>query len=103
MALTLVKCGGAALAKEPFVLARHVEPGDGLIVVHGAGSRITAAMSAAGLESRFVDGRRVTSAEALPIVRAALRAENNDLCRQIGDSARGVLGDDLGLEADRVP
>ena len=27
MTLTLVKCGGAALAKEPFVLERYVEPG----------------------------------------------------------------------------
>jgi acetylglutamate kinase len=102
MTLTLVKCGGAALAKEPFVLARHALPGEQAVVVHGGGARITAAMHAAGLEATFVDGRRVTTAEALPIVRAALAAENESLCVQIGPRARGVLGDELGLEADRL-
>jgi acetylglutamate kinase len=60
-------------------------------------------MLAAGLEPEFVGGRRVTSTEALPIVRAALQAENADLCRQIGARARGVLGDELGLEAEHLP
>jgi acetylglutamate kinase len=103
MSLTLVKCGGAALAKEPFVLERYVEPGDRALVVHGAGSRITRAMLAAGIRPRFVGGRRVTPEDALPIVRAAYAAENRSLCRQIGARARGLLGDELGLEAVRIP
>jgi acetylglutamate kinase len=102
MALTLVKCGGAALAKEPFVLAHHVVPGEDVVVVHGGGARITVAMQAAGFSPTFVDGRRVTPEEALPIVREALRSENQALCFQIGARARGVLGDELGLEADRL-
>jgi len=103
MALTLVKCGGAALAKEPFVLERYVEPGARACVVHGAGPGISAALAAAGLESAFVGGRRVTTAEALPLVREAMRAENDVICAQIGERARGLMGDELGLEAEHVP
>jgi acetylglutamate kinase len=102
MALTIVKCGGAALAKEPFVLERYVEPGSGACVVHGAGARISAALDEAGIESTFVGGRRVTTAEALPIVREAFRQENVALCAAIGTRAHGLMGDDLGLQAERV-
>lgn len=103
MSLTIVKCGGAALAKEPFDLVRHVAPGDGAVVVHGAGARISAALSTVGIESEFVGGRRVTPPGALPYVREAFRDENRALCRQIGPRAIGLLGDLLGLEAERLP
>lgn len=103
MALTIVKCGGAALAKEPFVLERYVEPGSGVCVIHGAGARISAALHEAGIESTFVGGRRITTEEALPIVREAFRRENRALCMEIGPRAYGLMGDDLGLEAERVP
>ena len=103
MSLTIVKCGGAALAAERFVLERHVEPGSGVCVIHGAGSRITAALAQAGIESRFVGGRRVTTEEALPIIREAFRQENRALCSEIGPRAYGLMGDDLGLEAEQVP
>lgn len=103
MALTIVKCGGAALAKEPFVLERHVEPGSGVCIVHGAGARISAALHEAGLESTFVGGRRVTTEDALPIIRDAFRRENHALCAEIGRRACGLMGDDLGLEAEHVP
>lgn len=103
MALTIVKCGGAALAKEPFVLERYVEPGSGVCVIHGAGARISAALHEAGIESTFVGGRRITTEEALPIVREAFRRENRALCMEIGPRAYGLMGDDLGLEAERMP
>ncbi len=102
MTLTVVKCGGAALSRGSFVLERYVEPTASACVVHGAGTRITASLAAARIESHFVGGRRFTSAEALPIVREAFRLENDELCRQIGRNAVGLMGDDLGLEADRL-
>jgi acetylglutamate kinase len=101
--LTVVKCGGAALGSEPFVLERHVGPGERAVIVHGAGTHITDALASAGIASTFVGGRRVTSKQAIPLVREAFRRANAELCRQIGDRARGVLGDDLGLEARRLP
>ena len=103
MSLTVVKCGGAFLATTQFELDDHVPNGEGVCVVHGAGSRITDALAAAGLDSTFLDGRRVTTDEALPLVREAYREENVALCRQIGPRAVGLMGDDLGLEAERVP
>ncbi|HEY8646785.1 MAG TPA: acetylglutamate kinase [Gaiellaceae bacterium] len=103
MALTIVKCGGAALAKEPFVLERYVEPGFSVCVVHGAGARISAALHEAGIESTFVGGRRITTEAALPIVREAFRQENRALCTELGPRAYGLMGDDLGLEAERLP
>jgi len=101
--LTVVKCGGAALTRGPFALERFVRSGEEACVVHGAGARITAALDAAGIESRFVGGRRVTTREMLPLVRDAYRQENERLCRQIGERACGLMGDELGLEADVVP
>jgi acetylglutamate kinase len=101
--LTVVKCGGAALTRGPFVLERYVDRDEHACVVHGAGARITAALEAAGIESRFVHGRRVTTAASLPIVREAYRLENERLCAQIGPRAHGLMGDELGLEADVVP
>ncbi len=103
MKLTVVKCGGAALTRGPFVLERHVTAGQGACVVHGAGARITAALDAAGIDSRFVHGRRVTTSEALPLVRESYQVENDRLCEQIGARAVGLMGDELGLEADIVP
>jgi acetylglutamate kinase len=103
MVLTIVKCGGSALAKEPFVLERHVEVGSRVCVVHGAGSRISAALYDAGIESTFVGGRRVTTAQAVPIIREAFRQQNRALCSEIGPRAHGLMGDDLGLEARLVP
>jgi acetylglutamate kinase len=103
VALTVVKCGGAALAQGPFVLEQFVAFDEGACVVHGAGTRISEALRVARVESHFVGGRRFTSSEALPIVREAFRQENDELCRQIGARAVGLMGDDLGLEADRLP
>jgi len=103
VALTVVKCGGALLAKERFAISRYVDAASDACVVHGAGGRISRALEEAGVGTRFVDGRRVTSDEAIPVVREAFRRENEELCRQIGDRAVGLMGDELGLEAERIP
>jgi acetylglutamate kinase len=102
MSLTVVKCGGALLAKEPFVLRAHVGEGEHAVVVHGAGVRITAALEQAGIATRFAGGRRVTTPDALPVIRAAFFAENRALCAQIGPRAVGLMGDDLGLVGERI-
>ena len=102
MSLSIVKVGGAALAGGR-VDEAVLGPATRAVVVHGAGPRITAALAAAGIPSRFVDGRRVTSDDALPYVRAAFCEENAALCCALGPRALGLIGDELGLEADHVP
>ncbi len=48
-------------------------------------------------------GRRVTDAEALPVVREALLEVNRELCAAIGSRAVGLVGDEIGLCATPVP
>ncbi len=103
MQLVVVKVGGAALAGRALHPNELLRRTGRVVVVHGAGPRISSALAVAGIASRFVDGRRVTSEEAMPYVKAAFEAENDALCRLIGDRAFGLIGDELGLEAERVP
>lgn len=100
--ITVVKCGGAALDRRVFDAAQ-LGDAPGTLVVHGAGPRISRALEAAGVGSTFVGGRRVTTPEALPHVRAAFAAVNRELCRELGPRAVGLLGDELGLRAERLP
>lgn len=76
---------------------------DDAVVVHGGGPQITAAMERAGLTPTFVRGRRVTDEDALAIVRDTLLEVNRELCAAIGPRAAGLAGDEIGLEAIRVP
>ncbi len=103
MPTAVVKLGGAALRQGSFRLERWVRRGERALVVHGAGPRISTALARAGIESRFVGGRRVTTSDALPVVREAMRVENEELCHTIGSRAVPILGDELGLEAELVP
>jgi acetylglutamate kinase len=93
----VVKVGGA--------VAELAELGelDDAVVVHGGGPQITAAMERAGLTPTFVRGRRVTDDVALAIVRTALLEVNRALCAAIGPRAVGLAGDEIGLQAVRIP
>ena len=95
--MIVVKVGGAV------VDAAELGDLDDAVVVHGGGPQITAAMAAAGLTASFVRGRRVTDEAALAVVRETLLAVNRELCAQIGPRALGLAGDEIGLQATRVP
>jgi acetylglutamate kinase len=73
-----------------------------VVVVHGAGPQITAGMERRGLEPSFVGGRRVTTPDALEVVRAALRTVNDSLCAALGPDAVGLSGEEIGLRATPV-
>lgn len=47
------------------------------VIVHGGGKRINQAMEEAGLQPRFIQGRRYTDAATLDIVRRVLAEETN--------------------------
>lgn len=97
--------GGISVVKVGGAVAGLAELGelDNAVVVHGGGPQITAAMERAGLAAAFVRGRRVTDGAALAIVRETLLEVNRDLCAVIGPRAVGLAGDEIGLEAIRVP
>lgn len=72
-------------------------------MVHGAGPQISAEMERRGLPVEFVGGRRVTTPEALEVVRASFAGVNAALCTAIGPRAVPLFGDEIGLIARQVP
>ena len=76
----VVKVDGAVLRDDLDALASSLaflqQVGLTPIVVHGAGPQLDQALNAAGIAKRTVDGLRVTSPEALAIVRRVLQAQN---------------------------
>ncbi|MDQ1434333.1 MAG: acetylglutamate kinase [Actinomycetota bacterium] len=89
----------AGLFATDVVLMRLV--GMNPVVVHGGGPQITELMRRLGKEPEFVDGRRVTDAETVDIVRMALFGKvNRDIVasvNRLGSYAVGMSGEDGGL------
>jgi acetylglutamate kinase len=76
----VVKVGGAVLRDDLDALVSSLaflqDVGLTPIVIHGAGPQLDVELSAAGIEKRTIDGLRVTSPEALAIVRRVFHAQN---------------------------
>jgi acetylglutamate kinase len=100
----VVKVGGAASELgAPTAILELADAGHEVCVVHGAGPQITQEMERRGLEVRFVEGRRYTTPEALDVVRESLQHVNAALCAALGPRSLGLMGDEIGLEANQVP
>ena len=78
-----------------FLEAVEINP----VVVHGGGKRISKALKAAGVETRFVNGLRYTDAATVEIVDRVLSQEVNteivDLINATGGEAKGFAGTDI--------
>ena len=98
----VVKCGGA-VAESAAELILELAESEPVLVVHGAGPQISAEMERRGLEVQFLGGRRVTSKEALEVVRESFVEVNAALCAAIGEPAVSFFGDEIGLRAQQVP
>ena len=98
----VVKCGGA-VAQSAAELILELAGSEPVVVVHGAGPQISAEMERRGLDVQFVGGRRVTSKEALEVVRESMVDLNAKLCTSIGELAVPFFGDEIGLRALQVP
>ncbi|MFZ1390234.1 MAG: acetylglutamate kinase [Dokdonella sp.] len=76
----VVKVGGAVLRDDLDALTSSLaflqEVGLTPIVVHGAGPQLDEELAAAGIEKMTVDGLRVTTPEALAIVRRVFQTQN---------------------------
>ena len=76
----VVKVGGAVLREDLDALVSSLaflqDVGLTPIVIHGAGPQLDEAMTAAGIAKQTVDGLRVTTPEALAVVRRVLQAQN---------------------------
>ena len=88
----VVKVGGAVLRDDLDSLTSSLaflqDVGLTPIVIHGAGPQLDAELAAAGIAKQTIDGLRVTSPEALAIVRRVFHAQNLKLVEalQAGDA-----------------
>ncbi|HXA62062.1 MAG TPA: acetylglutamate kinase [Streptosporangiaceae bacterium] len=110
----VIKYGGHAMTDETL---RHAFAEDivflryaGLrpVVVHGGGPQINAALARHGIESTFTAGLRVTTPEAMQVVRMVLVGQVNrdvvGLINRHGPFAVGMSGEDANLfTAERKP
>lgn len=87
----VVKVGGAVLRDDLDALTSSLaflqEVGLTPIVVHGAGPQLDEELSAAGIQKQTVDGLRVTSPEALAIVRRVFQTQNLKLVEALQSNA----------------
>ncbi len=99
----VLKLGGAvaeAAARDALDLCGA---GDEVVVVHGAGPQITRELRRRAIPVSFVGGRRVTSPAALAVVRESLVAVGIRVSACLGSAALPLVGDEIGLEARRLP
>ena len=79
-----------------------------VVLVHGGGPQATALASALGVDTKFIDGRRVTDESSLNIATMVLNGQINTrvlaACRDLEIPAVGISGVDAGLiRAKRRP
>ncbi|ROR66577.1 acetylglutamate kinase [Agrococcus jenensis] len=110
-ATMVVKYGGNAMVStelqrafaEDMVYLRHV--GIQPVVVHGGGPQINEALRIHGIESEFRGGYRVTSREAMDVVRMVLTGQVGrtlvSLINAHGPLAASLSGEDAGLFTGR--
>jgi acetylglutamate kinase len=93
----VIKCGGSTLAALPDAFfedlralhANGYEP----VIVHGGGPAINEALAKLGIESRFVNGLRVTDEATLDVVEMMLAGRiNKDIVRRLQQNGARALG-----------
>jgi acetylglutamate kinase len=99
----VVKLGGRVAATSAAQVLEYVRAGNDVVVVHGAGPQISAELSRRGIPVEFVDGRRVTTPATIAVVRESLVAVGAELSAALGPAALSLVGDEIGLEARRLP
>jgi acetylglutamate kinase len=102
----VVKVGGSTLGQHDTALediAALQQAGNTIIVVHGGGSAATEWLKVHGVESQFIDGLRVTGADAIDVVVAVFAGLVNKqlvaALQALGARAIGLSGADGGLLA----
>ncbi len=104
--IVVIKYGGAAVNEsgvdrsvlEDIVFMNYA--GMKPILVHGGGPLISKFMKKAGIEPRFIAGRRVTDRESIYIIDKALHSINQQIVKtlkELGAKAFGLSGRENGL------
>lgn len=106
-AIIVIKFGGNAMVDDALITAFAEDvvylrlAGIRPVVVHGGGPQITDMLGRLGIESEFQGGYRVTTPEAMSVVRMVLTGVVNpslvDSINAHGPLAAGTTGEDAGL------
>jgi acetylglutamate kinase len=99
----VVKLGGAVAAGAVGHALDLVRDGHEVVVVHGAGPQISDELRRRGIPVEFVGGRRVTTLDAVEVVRAVLEKVGAEVSAALGTAALQLVGDEIGLEARQLP
>jgi acetylglutamate kinase len=99
----VLKLGGRVAAEEAASAVELAAGGAEVVVVHGAGPQISDELRRREIPVEFVGGRRVTTAEALDVVRESLVTVGAEICAALGPAAVQLVGDEIGLTARPVP
>ncbi|MDD5457670.1 MAG: acetylglutamate kinase [Candidatus Margulisbacteria bacterium] len=103
----VIKYGGSAMEDEKLkesvitdiVLLKYV--GINPVIVHGGGIEITEWLKKVGIESKFIDGQRVTTKESMEVIEMVLSGKINksivNLINSAGGKAVGLCGKDAQL------
>jgi acetylglutamate kinase len=106
--LRVYKVGGPALEDPDLIepLAAEVRAHERVLLVHGGGRHVERLLKALGIASRFVNGRRETSPEAMEVVEQVLSGGTNKTLAAgltaAGVPAVGLSGRDGGLIRARL-
>ena len=105
--IVVVKYGGGAMKNEEL---KHKVMGDivllsligvKIVLVHGGGPEITDTLGKLGMESKFLDGLRVTDADTAKVVQMVLAGKTNkdlvSILQSVGGKAMGLCGIDGGM------
>ncbi len=103
MSRVVLKLGGGVAAAFAQRALELDAAGHEVVVVHGAGPQITAELHERGIPAIFVRGRRFTDPATLALVRASLVAVGAELSAALGPAALHLVGDEIGLRAQRLP
>ncbi|HEY9785220.1 MAG TPA: acetylglutamate kinase [Candidatus Obscuribacterales bacterium] len=105
----VIKLGGSALKNRECMkmllgdVARISQACD-VVIVHGGGPEINAALTAADKQPRFLEGLRITDSEVLSVVRDVLDKMNGDIVQhlqEIGVNGISVQSDNHCLSASK--
>ena len=103
----IIKAGGAVFSEEACTraLIEQVailhQVGITTVLVHGGGPQLDSVQATLGIETRMVNGRRVTDSASIDVTSMVLNGLINTrilaICRELGIEAIGLSGVDAGL------
>ena len=103
----IIKAGGAVFSEEASTraLIEQVailhQVGIKTVLVHGGGPQLDSVQATLGIETRMVNGRRVTDSASIDVTSMVLNGLINTrilaICRELGIEAIGLSGVDAGL------